>query len=309
MGTGGADGAGDGSGAATMGNGSADGSGDGADGGSGPKLDVGSGNTGGTDPDAQTPCQQVDILFVIDNSSSMRGEQDELVASFPGFIAGIQSTLETVESYHVGVVTTDYYEGNNFNCQTIGDLVTSTTGQYSSNSTCGPYADGKNYMTQSDDLDSAFSCAAKVGVDGSLAEKPMEAMLRAVSPGNQAPGACNDGFIRDDSLLVVVTITDEEDDEGGNFPGSAGTPDDWFNQLTAYKGGIEENIVVLSLVGVPEPNLCFSDTAETATRVLEFTDKFTHGFVGDVCTPNYGDYFQEAVDVIETACNEYTPVG
>jgi hypothetical protein len=292
--------------------GQGDGDGDPGEGGTGPLLDMADDTgmgTGSTDGVGETPCARVDLLFVIDNSSSMRGEQEALIASFPGFIDGIQTTLAEVFDYHVGVVTTDEYEGNSFFCQSLGALVTGTTGQYSSNATCGPYADGYNFMTESDNLASKFACAAKVGVDGALAEKPMAAMLRAVSPGLSAVGACNEGFIRSDALLIVVVITDEEDTEGGNFPGSPGGPQQWFDQLVAYKGGVESNIVVITIAGFPAPNLCTTDTAEHAARLLAFTDLFTYGYKGDVCTPSYSAYFNQAIGVIANACEQFTPVG
>ncbi len=287
------------------------GDGDGDAGTTGPLLDMSEGEsmgTGDTDGANDTPCERVDLLFVIDNSSSMRGEQEELIASFPGFISGIQSTLAEVGDYHVGVVTSDEYEGNNFFCQSLGALVTSTSGQYSSNQNCGPYAEGFNFMTEADELADAFACAAKVGVDGSLAERPMSAMLRAVSPGLNAPGNCNAGLIREDALLVVVVITDEEDNEGGNFPDSPGTPQQWFDELVGSKGGIETNIVVVAIAGFPEPNMCTSDTAEHAVRILEFADLFSNGYKGDVCTPSWSGYFNQAISVIADACQEFTPV-
>ena len=40
-------------------------------------------------------CGKVDFLFVIDNSGSMGDNQDNLIASFPGFINTIAQTLTT----------------------------------------------------------------------------------------------------------------------------------------------------------------------------------------------------------------------
>src|SRR5690242_21671906 len=39
-------------------------------------------------------CAKADFLFVIDNSGSMADEQDNLIASFPGFIDTIQQRSE-----------------------------------------------------------------------------------------------------------------------------------------------------------------------------------------------------------------------
>src|SRR5262245_18480268 len=56
----------------------------------GPKLDVQAMTTG---VDSGEGCPSVDILFVIDSSGSMADNQQSLVNSFPGFIAGVQSQL------------------------------------------------------------------------------------------------------------------------------------------------------------------------------------------------------------------------
>jgi hypothetical protein len=70
--------------------------GTGADGdsGGGVKLDVGAGDgTATAEGGDGVGCAKADFLFVIDNSGSMADEQDNLIASFPGFIATIQQTL------------------------------------------------------------------------------------------------------------------------------------------------------------------------------------------------------------------------
>ena len=37
-------------------------------------------------------------------------------------------------------------------------------------------------------------------------------------------------------------------------------------------------------------------------------DMFTNGYKGDVCTPSYASYFNQAIGVIEEACEQFTPV-
>ena len=297
------------------------------DGDSAPKLDVGSGSpTGGADAGeggVQTGCEKVDLLFVIDDSISMDDEQAALIAAFPDFIDAMQAELGDTDGYHIGVTTTDVYAGD----QTCGaglrgTLVTRTAGQDSSNAQCGPYSSGKRFMTEADDLASRFGCAAQVGTAGDPDERPMESMIAALSPGQLAVGGCNEGFLRDDALLVVVVITDEEDDHemGGcnALPGSGseGEPSDWFDQLVAVKDGDESSIVVLSIVGPDAPPSCpaldkcniGSLGAEVGARLIAFTKMFTYGFVGSVCQP-YGPQFQQAIAIIDSACDEFEPPG
>lgn len=252
-------------------------------------------------------CAKVDLLFVIDNSVSMVTEQGNLVASFPEFIAGIQSTLDDTESYHVGVITTDAYQFNDPECRTLGALVTQTGGAGSSAGECGPFVEGR-YMTEADDLAAALACAGQVGIDGANDERPMQALELAL--GDELAAGCNAGFLRDDALLVIVIITDEEDDHTtlqGVAQGSPGDPPEWFATLAARKG-VESNVAVLTIVGGLPGNQCPFPTgsgAQQSPRLIEFTELFTHGFLGDVCAWSYGEFFTQAVDVIDSACDGF----
>jgi hypothetical protein len=291
------------------------------------KLDSASDETGMADAgDAveEIGCERVDLLFVIDNSGSMSDEQSNLVNSVPSFISEIQTQLAGADSYHVGVITTDEYEYND-GCTNEGALVIATGGDDSSEGVCGPYADGYNFMTENDDLDVAFPCAAMVGTDGDSDERPMQTMQAALSADMNGAGGCNEGFLRDDALLVIVIIADEEDDheidacDQDPYPGSSGDPAQWFENVVAAKGGIEENVVVLALVGPPgpDPAVCpvldkcngGSDGAEVSERMTSFTTMFTNGIVGRICEPSYGTFFAEAVGTISTACDNFVPIG
>lgn len=56
-------------------------------------------------------CDGVDFLFVIDNSGSMDDEQQNLIDSFPGFIAAITETLD-LDDFHIMAVDSDAKYGN-----------------------------------------------------------------------------------------------------------------------------------------------------------------------------------------------------
>ncbi|MCB9568033.1 MAG: DUF11 domain-containing protein [Myxococcales bacterium] len=119
----------------------------------GPKFDLGEVPDGGIFPEDEG-CKNVDLLFVIDNSGSMEDEQVNLINSFPGFVNAMQMQLDSAESYHVGVTTSDV---NAYNaCSGFGSLVTRTGGANSSNATCTPYASGKAFMNEADDLGQKF---------------------------------------------------------------------------------------------------------------------------------------------------------
>ncbi len=278
-----------------------------------PKFDL------GLQPDAGPPiekgCTKVDFLFVIDNSGSMADEQDNLTNSFPGFISGIQSSLEQVDEYQVGVVTTDAYGPNTAvpGCNVLGGLVTRTGGSDSSGSVCGPYAAGRNYMTEADDLNTTFACAADVGTAGDGAERTMDAMAAVLNKVHGGAGQCNEGYLRDDALLVLVIITDEYDGAGDpEGPGShsAGTPMDWYDTVVAAKLGIPENAVALGLLNYAGGQCPPADSVYDGVNIASFVSLFgDNGFLGGICEPDYGPVFSQAVAIIEDACNNFQPPG
>lgn len=257
-------------------------------------------------------CSAVDFLFVIDNSGSMFGAQTNLVANFPAFIDGIQSTLIDVDSYHVGIATSDAYAGNPLECRQLGALVTTTAGGDSSNAMCGPYTEGFSYITEEDDLSTSFQCAARVGTTGDAGERPMNAVEAAIGPALNAEGACNDAFIRDNALLVVVVITDEADGPGDpDLVSSTGDPASWYQSVLDAKGGIEENaaaLVLTNFVGGPCPPGGFG--SDDGFNLVNFAGLFgENGFVGGICEPDYGPSFAQATAVIQQACENFIPPG
>ncbi|PRQ04302.1 hypothetical protein ENSA5_08680 [Enhygromyxa salina] len=162
---------------------------------------------------------------------------------------------------------------------------------------------GLRYMLDSQqDLEGTFGCAALVGAGGDGLERPMDAMMEAISSQSD-PGGCNEGFLRDDAVLVVVVISDEDDVDQ-----SMGDPASWKQFLVDHKGGNEEAIVVLGLLadGGVMGGQCEPDDDAPALR--SFAESFTHGQVESVCAPDYAPFFDAAVAEIDTACDEFTPV-
>lgn len=290
------------------------------------KFDVGK-DTGGIDPDTggKEGCKKIDFLFVVDNSGSMADEQESLVNSFDGFITSIQSTV-MAEDYHIMVIDTD--EANSFAqeclllCQILPecegypcDMLPMPEGcdatlgsgllKDPKNEPCGVAGDNRYMVDGQPDLSGTFACLGKVGTNGDGSERPMEAMVSAVSTLNKV-GGCNEGFVRPDALLVVTFITDEEDDEESN-----GSPIGWNASLIAAKAGDEKSIVVLGLIGDPDqPNaVCSQDQAEASPRLREFAESFTYGSWGSICSPDYAPFFDAAVSVIDTACELFEPPG
>ena len=303
------------------------------DGDPGPKLDVVGDDSGmptAGDAGDGDGCQKVDFLFVIDNSGSMFEEQAALSASFPAFINSIESTLDQAQDYHIMVLDTDAWV--HASCPTLcifpllpglcvgyecgvtqpeqcedvlGAGVTHPKGADASNQDCN-FQNGMRFMTDAEpNLVGAFQCAARVGTGSTDdPERPMEAMVNAVGD-SAAIQTCNFGFLRDDAILVVTFVTDEDDNAGD----SMGDVNSWRQALIDAKNGDESSIVMLGLFGDDDlPNAICNGGAETSPRLRSFLDSWGEkGIFGSICAPDYDEFFQSAVDIIDTTCDEFDP--
>jgi hypothetical protein len=315
-----------------------DGLDDGTDGsGGGPSFDL------GTPPSADdgtptTGCTKADFLFVIDNSRSMQGKQEALAQTFKPFMQQITDNLET-EDVHVMVVDTDgptlctpedcadpgnsgpvlehCLEGaqtdGGYACTASFDACDSTrgagvvhpAGNWASNMVC-PVQGDKRYLDETDDLETAFDCMARVGTAGKKRERPIDSMLAALDPAN----GCNTGFLRDDAILVITFISDDQCWE------DHGDPQAWKAALEAIKPAAATVVVGF----IPNTDTCKhdSDACDSPGDVIdgqhwrELVESFEdgHGLHGLVCdTELFANLFGEAVAVIDTTCDIFEPPG
>lgn len=263
----------------------------------------------GAEPTGEKGCKKIDFLFVIDDSSSMDDEQANLARSFPGFIDIMQQVLD-VDDFHVMVVSTsgesEEADEPTLDPSECEEIQGAGRRRNTDGEDCG-IAGGLPFMTSAQpNLEDTFSCVARVGTDGSAVEEPMDAVVAATSAELNGDGRCNAGFMRDDAILVVTVITDEED------TASRGEPEDWRERLLGVKGGNEDALVVLGLVG--DNNVeggllggpCSLLDADGSPRLQQFVDS-VGGVLGSVCSPDYSSFFQTAVGSIDSACEDFVP--
>lgn len=164
----------------------------------------------------------VDILFVIDNSGSMGGEQGTLAASFGSFI-------EVLEDQQVGAnyriaVTTTAGDGNirATTCRSrleeflfswqFGDIDERQRGcldncDLETLAIADPWVEkgsGGTNLPTGIDVATALQCIGPQGINGPGFERQLESMRRTLVDDPS-------GFLRDDALLAVIIVTDEAD--------------------------------------------------------------------------------------------------
>jgi hypothetical protein len=314
-----------------------------------PKFDVFAGDGGGVaDDGGRIGCQKVDFLFLVDNSGSMEDEQEALLASFPGFISTIQNTL-MAQDYHIMAIDTDasaaggisimcapapqccdqncqFNPGascNGMPCTPANEMCDAVLGAGRNDDLAGDMCaiqGAQRYLVDGqNDLPGTFECIARTGTGGDGNEQQMAALLGAIGDPLNAAGQCNEGFVRDDAVLVLTVMTDEEDDPNdGNDPdpNSPGNPQSWHDEVVAIKNGDPDAVVVLGLVGDPDvnggvcPPLDGTIGAEAAPRLRQFVELFgDNGLWASICNPDYSSFFEEAVLKIDAACDGFEPPG
>jgi hypothetical protein len=191
--------------------------------------------------------QDIDMVFAIANTASMADEQTALAAQLPRLITILstgdlnaddvvdfppaQSLRLAVVSSDLGLPSVDGIEG----CAGLGDDgLFQNTGDGTAG-VCSPTYDPP-FLTFSaergDDpaaVASDLACIAALGTGGCTIQQPLESLLKATWPaadmnvtfvtdpsgfgmfGQAGPGAPNGDFFREDSLISLVVVTDEED--------------------------------------------------------------------------------------------------
>ena len=278
---------------------------------------------------------KIDFLFLISSLGTMKTEQEQLLASLPGFLATITATFPdfdthimaanplnkwagwTCEQPHLcgqtgtcGPNAPDYVCGPDTwltvtECdETLGAGLTFNAGAYATNERCELYG-GHRYITIPGESDpaAAFDCIARVGYSGG---DPLmgDALVAAVSPELNGPGGCNAGFLRPDALLVVTMITDTEDDQ------STLKPVDWYEAVVAAKGSAD-SVVMLMITsqmheGEPPPG-CVTVDDDGKALLRDLINLFPYRFEGDTCAPTYVPFFEQAVGLVGEACDSFIP--
>ncbi len=188
------------------------------------------------------PQRALDLLILIDDSPSMREEQDKLAEQVPRLVnllltGGVDTDgvsmpvgdFPAVQSLHVAVITPDlgysteptttYQAGVDFNptnaCTSTGKAgFMQVTGLAGTPQECSAQTppEGTLYLDRPTDASASFDMQFVADVecvtgqaDGCGFEQQLEALL--ASDRNTA----NAGFNRDDALLAVIMITDEDD--------------------------------------------------------------------------------------------------
>ena len=213
----------------------------------------------------QAENDQVDILWVVDDSCSMMEEQQTLANGFTTFILAME---DSGTDFHIGVITTDTDSG-----------------------AAGVLIGDPGYLTIEDDYRALFRDRAMVGISGSDKEKGLQAAVFATSP---ALADDNAGFTRESAQLMVIVVTDEEDcSDKGALDGHEGedcyrerkrlAPVSEFVDLLKSTKESDDMVQISGIIGNKGCELAWP-----GYRYVEAA-KQTAGVIGDICEDDWSD--------------------
>ena len=218
---------------------------------------------------------QIDILFVIDDTTAMASHQQPLAAMPAQLESIVSGELGDAVNYHIGVVTTDAATGGNLRVASgingtfivHENTVTGTTTNYQGS------------------LASALGSLFPSSAASTASNQPLMTMRAALENT-----VTNAGFLRSAAYLGVVTVTASDDASGG------GTAEDYAAFLKASKS--DPATVIVSGV---------LDTS--ATRLHAFHDQFPNrSSKTPITSSDYGsalDVFGQLYrTVLGYACNK-----
>lgn len=160
---------------------------------------------------------KVDVVLMVDNSSSMDTYQNKLADQVPGMITALN---KLGMDYRITVVTTDMRAGGN------GGIFVGSP---------------KVLSMSSPNLATLLTSRVRQGTGGSDLERGLQSLETALS--NET------GFIRSDAMLAVIALSNEDDYSSG----TAAQFKQYFDQLkpkfTGFNG--ETQAWMINFIGVP----------------------------------------------------------
>lgn len=270
------------------------------------KFDVGGGETadGSAEGGMGDACRKVDVILAVDNSGSMQEELDALRGPvFDSLPMQLLDVGNGIDDFNLAVIDA---------CPKPAFYHTHGAG-----GACD-YSTGANFMSSnSPDLTGEFQCVSDMAANGYMDmpdncedsgdlkdddEQPALTAATSVSPMNLANE--NADFLRNDAVLFITAITDEDEELLGT------DVDTIVQDIIASKGDVK-NVVFLGVGGGSNCDGPYGG-ADPADNLQAITNQFVdadRGVWWDLCQGDLEGAFAAAINVLDSACNEFVPPG
>ncbi|MCH9688195.1 MAG: hypothetical protein K0V04_42585 [Deltaproteobacteria bacterium] len=274
----------------------------------GERLDVGAtaGASAAEDGGNAMGCQRVDVVLAIDNSGSM-GEEIEALRGpvLDAFPQALLSVNGGIEDFRLGVIDACPKPAFFHDSGADGDCGFST-GENSMSSQSPALAEEFSCVT--DFVEDGFSGAPDACIDsGDFDDDDEQAALTAATAVSGEALAINADFLREDALLFVVTVTDEDE-----ALVDVDDIDTIRESLLAAKGG---NVDRIAWLGIGGGSSCEGPygSAKHAQHLEALSQTFIddgRGMFWDLCEGSLEEAFTTAIEqIVDPACEQFPTQG
>ncbi len=216
---------------------------------------------------------KVDILWVVDNSSTtMERHQNRIAGYMSQFHQGL---IDSKTDYRVAATTMDGSSGGE-----QGDLAQS----------------GLIVTPNSEDSVKKLESLVRLGGSGNNFEVGLSSMRSSLEKNK-------DNFLREDALLVIVFISDDQDV-------SLGAVSEYYNFLNELKGENtnEKQNWISNFIGVTDitDSRCrtFGNYSGAGLRYMELS-KYSNGVVDTICYTEFDSFMNQITIRLQSVLNEF----
>ena len=160
----------------------------------------------------------LDVLFMIDDSSGMTSMQTKLAAQIPSFVQALEDLPNGLPNIHIAVVSSDLGapgDSTTVTCTTSGDQ-----GLFRLSPSCASstLATGQTYVSNvggnanyTGNLADVLACITPLGDTGCGFGHQLGSIARALGADGAPPPARNAGFLRSSADLAIIILSDGDD--------------------------------------------------------------------------------------------------
>ena len=217
----------------------------------------------------------VDILFVVDDSSSMSIHQNNLAENIRSYTQILKDNEDI--DFRIAVITSDMDSPQR-------------QGRFRGSAI--------RVVTRSGDFESRIQTLLRAGENGSFEERFADAIKDALSP--ELLRTHNRNFLREEAPLAIFLLTDTDDY-------SRTTIEELRQHLVDLKGGNSQMVSISgAMTPANSPETCLSDDS----RSVKLTELVlsTRGQVMSLCSPNFGENLASIGSRLRSGLNQFFPL-
>jgi len=229
---------------------------------------------------------QLDVLWVVDNSNSMAPLQSNMVNNFNSFLGSFQAKGW---DFRMAVTTTDAYKAD-----------PGFTGYTSSNANMAMFSDGTSQTSftgtfiiipSTPNLNNVFITNATTGINGSGDERAFSSMRTAMN------SSLNPSFLRSNSFFAVIILSDEDD-----FSLNSRSEGSWGSNSAldhCYVDSTMDGIATTPYSGPNHTTTCANQTPpDTVGSYVQYLDQLT------ATTGAFRRYNVSTITILDSACQK-----